>query len=106
MGLELREVWGLRPGGNGGVVSVRRCQGHLGEELCAAPARKGWGEERSGGEPGEPGEEEMEIGAHRQGAEEALENLSRKREVGKRYCAVRLGTKTAHGAGDMGAGHQ
>lgn len=91
MGLELREVWGLRPGGNGGVISVRRCQGHLWEELCAAPARKGWGEERSGGEPREPGEEEMEIGVHRWGAEEALKNLSRKREAGEMLLCSQVG---------------
>lgn len=50
----------------------RQCQerkGRLREELCPAPAWKGWGEERSGGEPGE---EEMEIGVHRQGAEAAF----------------------------------
>lgn len=73
------------------------------EELCAASAWKAWGEERRGREPGE---EEMEIGVHRRGASEALGSLSRKREGGKCYCAVRLGTRTAHGAGDMGSGHQ
>lgn len=32
---------------------------------------------------GEPWREELEMGKHSQGAEEALENLSRKREAGE-----------------------
>lgn len=61
MGAEAQREWGCH-----------QCQGrkgHLEEELCAALARKGWGEERSGGEPGE---EEMEIGVHRRGCRGGL----------------------------------
>lgn len=58
------------------------------EELCAAPAWKAWGEERSGREPGE---EEMEIGVHRRGASEALGSLSRKREAGEMLLRSQVG---------------
>ena len=72
----------------GGCHQCQERKGRLREELCPAPAWKGWGEERSGGEPGE---EEMGIGVHGQCAEEALESLSRKREAGETLLRSQVG---------------